>query len=66
MVQNTMTKVTTEILEELKWKEVGNKWIHEKGIFIYSDKIPESLFELVSIMTGTAYRKGQKNCDENS
>lgn len=60
-----MTKVTKEILEELKWKEVGNKWIHEKGVFIYSNKLPEELSDLIIIMTGTAFRKGQSKCNEN-
>lgn len=61
-----MTAVTEEILEELKWKLVGNKWIHEKGMFIYADKMPKTLSELVGIMTGTAYRKGQKNCEDET
>lgn len=52
-----MTIVSNEILEELGFKLEGNRWLHEKGTFIYVNKIPSSLKELVDIMTGTAYKK---------
>lgn len=52
-----MTKVDEEILKELGFKKEGNRWIHDKGTFIYINKIPSTLVELVNIMTGTAYKK---------
>ena len=52
-----MTLVTDDILKELGFKLEGNRWIHDKGTFIYKNKIPNTLKELVDIMTGTAYKK---------
>lgn len=60
-----MTRVNEDILQELGWGKIGNKYYHESGIFIYVNKIPESLRELVNIMTGNAFRKGQKHCIDN-
>ena len=57
-----MTIVTDEILEELGFKLEANRWIHEKGSFIYVNKVPRHLKDLVSILTGTAFRKAQANC----
>lgn len=53
-----MIKVNEEILKHLGFKLDGNRWLHDKGTFIYTNKLPESLKELVDIMTGTAYKKG--------
>lgn len=53
------TKVTEEILKELEFTLKENKWVHTKGTYIYANNVPEYLVELVSIMTGTAFRKGQ-------
>lgn len=58
------TKVTESILEELEFKQEGNKWVHIKGTFIYNDKVPETLNDLVKILTGTAFKKG-KNESKN-
>lgn len=52
-----MTLVTEEILTELGFTLQGNRWLHEKGTFIYINKIPRYLKDLVDIMTGTAYKK---------
>ena len=57
-----MTEVTEERLIELGFKLDGNKWVHEKGTFIYLNKVPSTLKELVDIMTGTAYKKAKSNC----
>lgn len=56
-----VTLVTPEILEELGFLKTETGWQHEKGMFIYDNKIPSTLKVLVSIMTGTAYRKGQNS-----
>jgi hypothetical protein len=53
-----MTAVDDEILKELGFRIEGNRWTHEKGTFIYVNKLPSSLKALVDIMTGTAYKKG--------
>lgn len=59
------TPITDRILVELGWRLEGNKWIHFKGAFIYSNKLPKTLVELVDIMTGTAYKIGNNNCKEH-
>lgn len=53
-----MIKVDEKVLEHLGFKLDGNRWLHEKGTFIYTNKLPQTLKELVDIMTGTAYKKG--------
>lgn len=55
-------KVTEEILTELGFRLEANKWVHKKGTFIYTNKIPESLGQLVDILTGTAFKKAKENC----
>ena len=56
---------TTE-LEQIGFTLEGNKWVHKKGTFIYSNKIENyTLDEIVDILTGTAYKKGLSNCDCN-
>ena len=55
-------KITLEILTELGWKLDGNKWVHERGTYIYVNKMPESLKSLVDIMTGTSFKMGKSNC----
>lgn len=56
--ENNMTPVTEQILIELGFTLEGNRWIHEKGTFIYTNKIPTGLKSLVDTMTGTAFKKG--------
>lgn len=58
----TYTKVTDGILKELGFTLEGNRWVHEKGCFIYINKLPHKLKELVEILTGTAYKKALLNC----
>lgn len=53
-----MTQINEEILKELGFKLDGNRWLHEKGTFIYINKMPSTLKELVDILTGTAYKRG--------
>ena len=54
-----ITQVDEDVLKELGFSLQGNRWVHEKGTFIYTDKLPKTLKELVDILTGTAYRKAQ-------
>lgn len=53
------TKVNDELLIELGFRLETNKWVHEKGTFIYVNKLPDTLKELVDILTGTAYKKAK-------
>ncbi len=57
-----MTEVTEETMKELGFTLQLNKWVHEKGTFIYINKVPSTLKEVVDILTGTAYKKALINC----
>lgn len=59
-----MQLVTEELLIEYGFTLQGNKWVHEKGTFIYSNNLPENMVDVVKILTGTAYKKGKENCHE--
>lgn len=50
--------VTDKILRHLGFKLEGNRWLHEKGMFIYLNKVPSTLKELFDIATGTAFKIG--------
>lgn len=58
-----MEKITTEQLENLKFRLEGNRWVHEKGTYIYANKMDTyTLNDVVNILTGTAFKKGQTYC----
>jgi hypothetical protein len=59
-----MTKVTDNIMKELGFKLDGNRWLHEKGTFIYLNKVPSTLKGLFDISTGTAYKIGFNKAKE--
>lgn len=58
MTANNDIQVTDEIMLHLGFKLEGNRWLHEKGTFIYVNKLPETLKGLFDIATGTAYKIG--------
>ena len=51
--------VTSELLIELGFHEINNYWVDGHGHIFYKDRIPPTLGELVKIMTGVAFRKGE-------
>lgn len=55
-----MIKVTEKLLTYLGFTLKKNMWIHEKGIFIYTNKLPDELKDLVNTMTGSAFKKGEQ------
>lgn len=55
-----MIRVNDELLRYLEFRLEGNKWVHVKGMFIYTNKIPDDLLSLVRIMNGNAFKLGKE------
>lgn len=60
IILTAMNKVTDIQLISIGFKLEGNRWVHKKGTYIYTNKMSEyTLEQVVDILTGTAYKLGQ-------
>ena len=57
--------LSDEILVECGFTEEEILWRHEKGNYIYKNRLPDTLKDLVKILTGSAFNKGLKICKED-
>ncbi|PRY38420.1 hypothetical protein CLV58_109147 [Spirosoma oryzae] len=52
--------LTTELLQALGFQEGEATWTDEYGVTLYKTAMPDDLFTLKRVLTGTAYNKGKK------
>lgn len=54
-----MTIVSSDLLTELGFIEAPTYWVDNHGHIFYKNRLPQTLGELVKIMTGVAFKKGE-------